>query len=316
MRPALAAALLALIWLLPALASQAKSAEPAQLNGFVLEPATIPADQILRGGPARDGIPALDAPAVVSAEKAPWDDQEKVVGVVVGGEARAYPLSILVWHELVNDELGGQPILVSYCPLCGTALTFDRRLNGATRRFGVSGLLYQSDLLMFDRQSESLWSQIGAEAVAGPLLGQRLRLLRSKLERWGSWRRAHPDTTVLSMETGHRRPYDRTPYDGYASSRRLYFPAPQDGRYHPKMPTLGLRLRGGQARAYPKQELLRAGGRVEEIFAGAPVAVGYDEQSEVFAVDAPEQFEVVEGFWFAWMAFHPQSSVFIAAREK
>ena len=132
----------------------------------------MPVEEILAGGPPRDGIPALDEPKFVSAAASVWEDDEHVVGVSVGGESRAYPLAILVWHELVNDSLGGEPILVSYCPLCGTAMVFDRRVGGRERRFGVSGLLYLSDLLLYDRASESLWSQISATAVTGPLARQ------------------------------------------------------------------------------------------------------------------------------------------------
>jgi hypothetical protein len=288
---------------------------PRELNGFALLPASIPADEIVRGGPSRDGIPALDSPPTVAAPSAPWRDDEWVVGVEWPGGARAYPLAILVWHELVNDTVGGRPILVSYCPLCGTAIVFDRRVGGAPRRFGVSGLLYRSDLLMFDRETESLWSQISAEAVTGPSLAQRLVLLRSKLRPWGEWRRAHPDTTVLSAETGHPDyygTYGHSPYGGYEKSKRLLFPAPVNPRYHPKMRTVGLRLPDGTARGYPVDEVRRAGGRVEETFAGHPVKIRLDPESGVFDVEAPPPVEVIEGFWFAWSAFHPGGSVFVA----
>lgn len=282
----------------------------AKRNGFVLEPGSIPAAEILAGGPPRDGIPALDSPHTVAADDAPWRDDELILGVVAGGEARAYPVAILNWHELVNDTLGGEPILVSFCPLCGTGMVFDRRIGGKTRRFGVSGLLYRSDLLMYDRESESLWSQISSEAVTGPMLGQRLRLLRSRMEEWGRWRREHPQTTVLSRDTGHRRDYDRTPYAGYAQSTDLMFSAPTDRRHHPKMPTVGLRIPGEGARAYPASELARAGGSVEERFLGRAVRVAYDAERQIFSVDAPADVEVVEGFWFAWAAFHPETSVY------
>ena len=269
-------------------------------------------EQILSGGPARDGIPALDHPERVPRADAPWDDGEPVVGVSVGGEAAAYPVAVLVWHELVNDTIAGRPILVSYCPLCGTAMVFDRRAGGSERRFGVSGLLFQSDLLLYDRETESLWSQIRSEAVTGEALGTRLELLRSKLVPWGEWKAAHPETTVLSRRTGHERPYGRSPYGDYATSSQLYFPVDLDRRFHPKTPTLGLRLRGGEARAYPAVELMRVGGRVREQFAGRTVEVAYDEIRRVFEVEASDDVEVVEGFWFAWMAFHPESSVFRA----
>jgi hypothetical protein len=298
--------------LLIALAAASARAEPRSLNGFALEPSLVPVREILRGGPPRDGIPALDFPRFVAAADAPWRDDDWVVGVDAGASARAYPLAILVWHELVNDRLGGRPLLVSYCPLCGTALVFDRRVEGAERRFGVSGLLYRSDLLMFDRESESLWSQIGAHAVTGPARGQRLALVRSRLVRWAEWQRVHPETSVLSRETGHDRDYGRTPYAGYASSESLLFPAAHERRYHPKMRTVGLRLRDGRARGYPLVEVQRAGGHVVESLFGAPVEIRLDPESLAFEVDAPESVEVIEGFWFAWAAFHPDATVFVA----
>jgi len=286
-------------------------AEPVR-NGFDLSRSAIPTAEILGGGPPRDGIPALDQPTVVSADESPWKDEEIMLGLVVGGEARAYPVAILDWHELVNDTLGGRPILVSYCPLCGTGLVFDRRIDGETRHFGVSGLLYRSDLLMYDRETESLWSQIAAKAVTGPMMGRRLEMLRSSFQRWGEWRSEHPETTVLSKRTGHRRDYARSPYGSYARSRDLMFPAPYERRYHPKMPTLGLRVPGEGARAYPASEITQAGGRVEDRFLGRRVEVHYDDRRRVFEVDAPPDVEVVEGFWFAWSSFHPDSTVFEA----
>jgi len=283
-----------------------------ELNGVDLGSASVPVDEILPGGPPRDGIRALDLPETISAAAAPWRDEELVVGVAEAGDARAYPLSVLVWHELVNDRVGGLPVLVSYCPLCGTALVFDRRVAGRELRFGVSGLLYRSDLLMFDRETESLWSQISAEAVAGPSVAQRLTLLRSRMRSWGEWKREHPNTTVLSPETGHRRPYGNTPYGDYDRSERLMFPVARDARYHPKMRTVGLRVPGGPARAYPLDEIRKAGGRVQESFAGSEVQIRLDPDSQTFVVEAPAPLEIVEGFWFAWVAFHPETSVFVS----
>jgi hypothetical protein len=236
-----------------------------------------------------------------------------VVGLTAGGAARAYPIAILEWHELVNDSLGGEPVLVSYCPLCGTALVFGREVEGRALTFGVSGLLYRSDLLLYDRESESLWSQISARAVAGPRTGARLRVLRSEQVRWSDWRTRHPDTTVLTTDTGHGRFYGRSPYAGYEQSRDVYFPAPVDPRYHPKMPTLGVRVPDGPARAYPAVEVLQAGGLVEDRFEGRTLTVRYDPEDQVFRVEAPPDLEVVEGYWFAWAAFHPSTSVFVAA---
>ena len=307
MKPAPAALLLGGLLLAPVAA-----AEAPVLNGFVLESRTIDAAEIQAGGPPRDAIPALRDPRFVPAAASQWDDDEIVIGVALGGEARAYPLSILVWHELANDRVGGVPILVSYCPLCGTGMVFDRRVGGQTRSFGVSGLLYRSDLLLFDRETESLWSQISAEAVTGPAQGKRLAVLASRMLPWKLWRERHPKTTVLTTETGHRRRYGSSPYGDYALSTELLFPVEYDRRYHPKTPTLGLRVPGGKARAYPAVELVRAGGNVQESFGGGQVKISYEPEAQYFDFSVPDGVEVVEGFWFAWAAFHPESSVFTA----
>jgi hypothetical protein len=290
--------------------------EEVTRNGFALAPASIPVDEILEGGPPRDGIPALSDPQTVAAEGAPYADDDTVIGVVQGGEARAYPIAILNWHELVNDTLGGRPVLVSFCPLCGTGIVFDRSIDGQVRSFGVSGLLYRSDLLLYDRETESLWSQIAASAVTGPANGKRLRVLRSSLMPWGRWKEKHPDTSVLSLETGHRRDYGRSPYGDYALSNRVLFSVKPDPRYHPKMPTIGMRILQGGARAYPASEILKAGGRVEGEFEGRPVAIAYDPDEQVFTVEAPPDVDVIEGYWFAWVAFHPETQVFTAASDR
>ena len=299
----------------------ASLATPAsRLNGFVLEPASISLEEIHRGGPPRDGIPSLVDPKPLAPDQAPWRKGDWVIGVVSGGEARAYPVAILMWHELVNDTLGGRPILVSYCPLCATALVFDRRpandRGESPLEFGVSGLLYRSDLLMYDRSSDSLWSQIGAEAVTGERLGQRLPLLRSRMLPWGRWLALHPETSVLGTNTGYERRYGSSPYRGYERSRKLVAPAPLDGRYHPKLRTLGLRTSGGAARAYPSSELERAGGCIEEIelFGRDRVRIEWDSSDQTFSYDVSnDALEVIEGYWFAWAAFHPDSEVFRAA---
>jgi hypothetical protein len=309
--------LLVSLWATFALApAPALGAEAPVLNGFLLDTDEIDAAEIRPGGPPRDGIPALDLPPQVSAGRSPWADDERVLGVSRGGEARAYPISILVWHELVNDVLGGRPILVSFCPLCGTGMVFDRHFDGRERSFGVSGLLYRSDLLLYDRQTKSLWSQISATAITGPSRGTRLRQVRATMTSWARWREAHPHTTVLSRDTGHVRDYGSTPYGDYAVSDRLLFPAPSDRRYHPKTPTLGLRIPGGPERAYPAGELLRAGGCVEDTFEGHPVRVAYRAEERIFEFQAPQAVEVVEGFWFAWSAFHPETGVFTAGAAR
>jgi hypothetical protein len=287
--------------------------EQRKLNGFVIDPTAIRAREIRSGGVPRDRIPALTDPKVAPASDFEWKGSELVIGVEIGGEARAYPFAVLVWHELVNDTLGGTPILVSYCPLCGTGIVFERKLGGGRiRNFGVSGLLYRSDLLMYDHETESLWSQISAEAVTGRAQGGRLRQIRSRIVPWKTWLAEHPETTALTSETGHERNYRKAPYRDYATSDRVRFGAPRDRRYHPKLLTLGLRLAGGAARGYPADEVEKAGGRVEEEFKGRKVAVTYDSSEHIFRVEAPGDVEVIEGYWFAWAAFHPEASVFTA----
>jgi len=303
---------LALLALLASPIAAADAPAGRVLNGFRLDGASVPVDEILRGGPGRDGIPALDHPKHVAAREAAWPDNAMVLGFEHGGEARAYPVAILDWHELVNDTVGGQDILVSYCPLCGTGIIFDRRVAGRSRKFGVSGLLYHSDVLMYDHETGSLWSQIASKAITGPSQGVSLKLLRSQMERWGTWRARYPQTQVLTPNTGFQRDYGASPYRGYDKSPRVFFPVPLDKRYHPKTPTIGLQAAGGAVRAYPADEVRRAGGQVEEEFAGRPVVVAWDDQGGTFHVTAPKGVEVVQGYWFAWAAFHPDTSVFVA----
>ena len=170
---------------------------------FDLTKHSVPLDQIADGGPGKDGIPAILAPRFVSAGEATFlQDTDRVLGLTQGADAKAYPIKILNWHEIVNDVVGGKPVVVTYCPLCGTGIAFDAAILGQRRSFGVSGLLYQSDLLMYDHQTESLWSQIGMHAVAGPLTGEKLTPVFLEHTTWGEWRAAHPATLVLSTKTG------------------------------------------------------------------------------------------------------------------
>jgi hypothetical protein len=183
-------------------------------------------------------------------------------------------------------------------------------LGEEANRFGVSGLLYQSDMLMYDHASESLWSQISATAITGDRMGERLEVIRSTQELWGDWQSAHPNTKVLSRDTGFKRSYGRQPYGDYATSRELLFPVRQDRRYHPKMRTIGLRLKSGEARAYPAAELEGRAEAVVEDFEGYAVRISYDVKSKRFAVDASPEVEVIEAYWFAWVAFHPKTTVY------
>ena len=176
---------------------------------------TISSDKIFSGGVARDGIPALNNPEVAPGDQSFMGDDERVLGLVVSGQARAYPIGILWWHELINDTLGGLPVLVSYCPLTGSGIAFDPRINGELRSFGVSGLLFENNLIMFDRTKESLWNQMLLGSQCGPDRGTALTRLPMIEATWGQWKQMHPNTTFVTTNTGFPRDYRLYPYENY-----------------------------------------------------------------------------------------------------
>ncbi len=195
---------------------------------------TINYHDILSGGPPRDGIPSIDTPQFVDqAAAAVWlADNEPVITLDIEGDARAYPLQVVTWHEIVNDTVGKVPVVVTFCPLCNSALVFDRRFGGQVFEFGVSGLLRNSDLIMYDRTTESLWQQFTGEGIVGDLAGAQLTFLPSALVSFADFRAAHPQGLILSRETGFNRAYGRNPYEGYDSigSTPFLFQGPTDGR--------------------------------------------------------------------------------------
>jgi Protein of unknown function (DUF3179) len=200
---------------------------------------SVPLGEFISGGPPKDGIPPIDEPRPVPVPAADaWlDDGEPVLVVEVGGAVRAYPVQILVWHEIVNDELGGRPIAVTYCPLCNSSLVFDREVDGVgLLRFGTTGNLRHSDLVMWDDRTESWWQQLTGEAVVGALTGMRLEVLPSQILGWADFRARHPDGDVLSRDTGHDREYGANPYVGYDEPESEPFLLEQraDGRLPPK----------------------------------------------------------------------------------
>ena len=194
---------------------------------------TIDYDEILSGGPPRDGIPSIDAPTFDSQDVAGiWlASNEPVIAVEIDGEARAYPLQILTWHEIVNDTINDVPIIVTFCPLCNSALVFDRRFEGQVFEFGTSGLLRNSDLIMYDRTTETLWQQFTGEGIVGELAGEQLTFLPSTLVSFKDFSEAYPEGVVLSQNTGFNRAYGRNPYAGYDSiDQPFLFAGELDGR--------------------------------------------------------------------------------------
>ncbi len=293
------------------------SAAPAaqEMNGFDLKDSLIPWLQINFGGPEKDGIPSIDKPDFVMAGFAAFlRNDDEVLGLVRGKTARAYPVPILNWHEVVNDRIGKDPVTITFCPLCGTGVAFDARVEGRELTFGVSGLLYNSDVLLYDRQTNSLWSQILGQAISGQLKGKRLTMLPLTHTSWADWRKAQPATEVLSTNTGNVRPYRRNPYDGYEKSGELMFPVQfRAAGFHPKERVLGI-LIDGRAKAYPFAELGKTAGEITDRIGDTVVSIRYDHKVRRATAHGSDgtQLATVVGYWFAWYAFHPATEVYRA----
>lgn len=226
------------------------------LPGFEtnLEKRSIDLDELIDGGPGKDGIPSIDSPRFISQNAASrWlNEREPVIALEINGEARAYPIQILIWHEIVNDDIAGKPVLVTFCPLCYSAIVFDRRLNGEVHEFGVSGLLRHSDMIMYDRTTESLWQQFSGEALAGDYTGEFLTIIPSQLISFEHFRQAYPDAKVLSRQTGHRRNYGQNPYSGYddINNSPLLLREEISGKLPPMEKVIGVRLTD-EVKGYP-----------------------------------------------------------------
>jgi hypothetical protein len=216
-----------------------------------------------------------------------------------------------VWHEIVNDSIAGRPIAVTYCPLCGTAMVFDRRRGERVMTFGVSGLLYQSDMLMYDRETESLWSQLGTRSIAGPLVGQELAWVASEHMTWKAWKDSYPTGRVLSTNTGHKRDYAKSPYEGYERHHDIMFPVPEKRRELPRKEWVVGIVLNQVASAYPIHTLER-NPNLEDTVAGVKIQVHYDPTTQsVKVVEAAtgELIPFVKAFWFAWQAFYPDTQL-------
>jgi hypothetical protein len=219
----------------------------------------VPLDQIVSGGPPPDGIPSIDNPQFVSVEDAESfvADSDLILGVEINGDVRGYPLQILVWHEIVNDVVGETPIAVTYCPLCFTNQIFNRSLtDGQTLEFGTSGKLYNSNLIMYDRNTNSLWSQAMAQSIAGELAGVKLDRIPFDLATWKDWKQIFPDSKILSQDTGHLRPYGADPYGDYYTDPDILFPVSNDdGRLGVKEIVIGLEEETGMSKSYKLEDI-------------------------------------------------------------
>ena len=310
----------------------------------------IPLDKIKGGGPPKDGIPSIDNPVFANVDASHFmSDSDVVIGLEIDGESKAYPIFILVWHEIVNDRVGNTPVSVTYCPLCYTNQVFERIIDGQEVEFGTSGKLYNSNLLMYDRLTESYWSQALGMAVKGELTGYKLNLIPFDVITWGDWKKIHPDTLVLTTDTGHIRSYATDPYGNYYTEPRIMFPVEHsDDRMHPKEIILGFN-QGDTYKAY-KQNDIETNIIVNDSVGEIPImlislfsqnARAFDRtvdgnvldfqyvQNKIVDVQTNsewsydgmsisgdhrgkqlERIPIEPGFWFEWVAFHPNTLVF------
>ncbi len=291
--------------------------ESIELNGFDLSDVSVSQEDIFQGGPPRGGIPAIDVPKFVGVDAADFlSDDDRVLGVEIDGVARAYPIRILNWHEIVNDKIGDVSFSVTYCPLCGSGMVFSAQVEELELTFGVSGLIFDNNVLLFDRNTESLWSQVMGEAISGKLKGSRLQLMPVTHTTWSGWRKQHPNTQVLNTDTGFPRDYTDNPYELYEQVDLIHFPvrniAPQTYGAHEVI--VGLRV-GDQVKGYPYAELQKLGkASFKDTFNGHDLIVHWDEKANSVQIknEAGELLPTMSSYWFAWYSFYPGAEVYTA----
>ena len=290
-----------------------------QAPGFNFDNLQVVREDILPGGPAKDGIPSLTHPQTAAISEADFlAGDSRVVGVTIDGKSRAYPIGVLNYHEAVNDTLGETHFMVIYCPLCDSVSVVDRTLDEKTYEFGISGMLYRSNVVLYDRTDQALWSQIGLIALSGPNAGRSLRHLDQwEITTFDQWRQAHPESTVMTFNTGHRRNYIRNPYAGYFENDRVHGSFDRfdlDKRMANKTRVIGVKL-NGVARAYVIDKLIENGQTtVRDTMGGQAIELSVDgETGTVKVINVPEDAQVVHTFWFAWASFHPETEIYEAA---
>ncbi len=325
---------------------------------------TVPLDKIVSGGPPQDGIPSIDNPKFQSVQEADeiLEDSELVLGLNINGDIRAYPLQILVWHEIVNDVVGGEPVAITYCPLCFTNQVFNRTLNdGSIVEFGTSGKLYNSNLVMYDRKSNSLWSQALGEGIVGDYSGVKLERIPFDIAFWKEWKKLYHESKVLTRDTGTVRPYGADPYGDYYTNDLILFPvANDDKRLGLKEIIIGLEDKS-QYKAYKLQDietdkvindvigddkkiaLVSLEPFMVRVFDRVIDSDNNDEGNKNIVIDLfynqtnntlidkvtnselnfegkfikgqlqdiqLKQLPMDQGFWFEWVAFHPETEVY------
>lgn len=274
------------------------------------EQTDFPIAELHQGCSRQDCIPSIDQPKFVVATAVDFlRDDDLVLGVVVNGDIRAYSARILQRHEIVNDVIGGEPIAITYCPLCGSGVAFSRLVNGETLNFGVSGILHNSDLVLFDRRSKTLWQQITGEAFAGPLRGSKLVSVPLRMTDWRSWKEMHPQSLVLSLDTGFDKQYDIDRYVDYRGSERIFAGGKIDPRLHPKRVVYGFEIEG---RAIAFDAVLLTGNKpLQEQFAGLRLELSRSADGNVLLtdLDSGNNWAARRMFWFAWYSFHTDTTL-------
>jgi len=277
---------------------------------------SVPLDSILGGGPPKDGIPSIDRPRFVSVSGASkqLSDTEPGLALEIGNVNRFYPFQILVWHEIVNDIINDKRILVTYCPLCLSGIVFDPIVAGKQVEFGTSGKLWNSNLIMYDRKTNSLWSQILGEAIMGEMTATRLKVLPSDQIRFGDWRKLHPDGEVLSQDTGVTRFYGQDPYGDYYTSPGTLFPIDKkDDRLSEKEFILGIVV-NGKAKAYWPPAVKKVG-KIEDMFQKKTIVAQHEKDIgavRLFEKKSNGTLERINPFgssWFSWVAAHPDTEL-------
>ena len=262
-----------------------------------------------QGCPARDCIPSIDSPKFLAAKEASHvADDDLVITLSYKGEYRAYPSRILDHHEIVNDTIAGDALAITWCPLCGSAVGIKRSIDGKITEFGVSGVLYNSDLVLYDRATDTLWDQIEAKGVVGPMTGTKLVLVPVSVSKWSKWRDKHPDTLVLSTDTGFD--YDYTPdrFAEYRESTRLFMPvSASDERVHAKTVVYGFELPSG-AVAYA-ESVLQKGGHYSHDLDGEEAVVTLHDDGTVSMQRGDQTYRPIRVYWFAWYTFHPETDL-------
>lgn len=269
-------------------------------------------DKVISGGPPKDGIPSIDNPQFIPISEVDYiKDNELVLALEYKGEIKVYPFQILVFHEIVNDIVAGDPLAITYCPLCGTGIAYNREVGGEVLEFGVSGKLFNSNMLMYDRNTDSLWTQIDGLAVEGPLIGHELQAIGINTVLWSEWAHNHPEALVLSQDTGYDRQYGDDPYGDYYVTSDIWFPTEnKDTSISPKEVIYGIEI-GDRHKAYLEEDILTQA-PFEDEFAGVSLLVERSDSGEITMtnLDANEEIIFERGFWFSWYAFHPETLVY------